>query len=124
MAISMAASHYSNSNYKAYQTSDYIKKEKKSKEWEELTEEYKFAKSVGFLSPRTLRLLTEYTKTDLINVVKEWNATDEQKEALHQAGLDRVKLSWDKFNRTDADVVKQLYIKGIEKYVIEHKRLV
>lgn len=94
-----------------------------SKQWEELTEEYTFTRTVGIISPKLLRLLTAYAENDLKSIAIEWKATDEQKELLNQAGLDSVRRRWDKTNRIDADRLVELYNRGIKEYVEEHKRL-
>lgn len=118
------AKHFNSYNdYEAYESyysrnlNRYAEKPKHSKEWEELTEEYTFIRSVGMLSPKLLRLLTAYTENDLLKVVNEWKADDVQKEALHQSGLSFVREKWDKTSNINTDTLVRFYNAGINKYV-------
>ena len=95
-----------------------------TKEWQELTEESQFAKSVGVISPKTLRLLTAYSKDRLEKIAREWNATEEQKEALHQSGLESVQRNWDRLANVDADYLEKMYFNGVNTYVDIHKKVV
>lgn len=89
----------------------------------DIYDEFKFARSVGVISPRLLRMVSYFTEVYLNGVVKEWNADEKQKELLHESGIKLVKEQWDKIHISSGQLV-DLYKNGVDKYVKEHKRLV